>query len=166
MFTNSYDDSKYGVVERHWIGLTKIAGGDAASGFTFGTTDATTATFVERFYPKGPITIKKIGALVLATMTQASSDLVPVRFIGRGASASKMGDFYPKSTSTAASKWTIASRVPSAGTHLRAGEYIHVRYATPRTDKGTAANTATCTGTVALFIDYVRRYTGGSTKWD
>ena len=163
---NFYDSNKFGVIERHWFGLTKKAGGDAANGFTFGTTDATTGTFVERFYPKGPIEILKIGAQVLATMTNASNDLVPVRFVGRGASASAMGDFYPKSTSSAAAPWSIASRTPSAGTHLRAGEYIHVRYATPRTDNGTAANTATTTGSVALFMDYRRKFVGGSGKWN
>ena len=38
--SNFYDDSKFGMVNRKWFGLTKKHGGDCAAGYTFGTTDA------------------------------------------------------------------------------------------------------------------------------
>jgi hypothetical protein len=161
----AYDDAKYGVIERKWFGLTKKHGGDAASGFTFGTTDATSITHVTRFYPKGPIQIVKAGIYRLATFTQASSDLVPVRFYTRGGSASLACTVNAKATSTAVAPFTIASNITPTYPKIKAAEYLVIKSGTPKTDKGTAANTATLAGSCAFFIDYKRLYdTGGA--WD
>lgn len=163
-----YSDDKFGVIERHWFGLTKKVGGDAASGFTFGTTDATTKVHVTRFYPKGPIAIKKIGALVLASIyntSNASLDQVPVKFLTRGASASVCGTFSLDVDGGTIAPYTIASNSSPTVAQVKAGEYITIKTATPQTDKGTAANTATTNGSVAFFIDYVRTF-DPSGKWD
>jgi len=161
--SNLYDDGGYKGITRKWFGLTKKLGGETAAGFTFGTTDATKQTHVTRFYPKGPCKIIKFGALRLATMTQASSDKIIAELIGRGASASVMASFLVKDSTTAESQYTFASIECSNTTdfpivQVKEGEYISITTATPKTDKGTAANTATCTGTVAFFIDIIPTY--------
>ena len=163
----AYDDAKYGVIERKWFGLTKKHGGETAAGFTFGTTDATSVTHLAKWYPKGPIRIVKAGVYRLATFTQASSDLIPVRFYTRGASASLACTAYAKYTATAIAPFTIGalgSAAPTTIFQCKAGEYISIKSGTPRTDKGTAANTATCAGTAAFFIDYKRMYDSDG-KW-
>lgn len=166
---NEYQDDRYGIITRKWFGLTKKLGGETAAGFTFGTTDATKQTHVTRYYPKGPCKIIKFGALRLATMTQASSDRVLAELIGRGASASVMASFLVKDSTTAESQYTIASIESSDTTdfpivQVKAGEYIAITTGTPSTDKGTAANTATLTGTVAFFVDIVP--TWDANKWN
>lgn len=168
---NFYEDSKFGVINRQWFLLSKKFGGSSstaragASRGCFGTTDATSKTHVTRWYPRGPIKMLKAGSFVQATMTQASSDLVQVRLYTRGASASTGCSWYVKSTSTAVSQFTIASQSTFTVSQVKAGEYISIKTGTPSTDKGTAANTATLTGTVAFFVDYVPTY-DSSGKWD
>src|SRR3990172_2593908 len=149
-----YDSGKYGVITRKWFGLTKKHGGDVSAGYTFGTTDATKITHLTRWYPRGPIKMVKAGSRILATMTQASSDLVPARLVTRGASASAGAGWNVKSTSTAPAPYAVASTETFTVRQCRAGEYISIVTGTPRTDKGTAANTATCLGTAAFFVDY------------
>jgi hypothetical protein len=162
----SYADSKYSVIERKWFGLTKKHGGDAASGYTFATTDATKIAQLAYWRPKGPIKIVKAGCMRLATITNASVDLIPVRVRTRGASASLGCTFYAKSTATAQAPFTFASAVSFTAAEVRAGEYLSIDTGTPQTDNGTAANTATTTGTVAFFVDYVRKYDAADTNWD
>lgn len=138
--TTSYDDAKYGVIERHWFSLPITAGGDAAAGLTFNETEATK---VKRFYPKGPITIKKLGVLTLATL-------------GKGEQAFNLkidGSTTMKSVvcSTTSAPGTIAS--VAVNDSLSAGSYLSL-----------IASTNVCsTGTCAVFIDFVRKY---SSKWD
>lgn len=163
--SNFYDDSKFGVIQRKWFGLTKKHGGDAASGYTFGTTDATVQSQLARWYPRGPIRMIKAGSFALATITNASNDLIQVTLRTRGASASTGAQWYAKSTSTAVSAYTYASTTTFTVRQVKAGEYISIVTGTPQTDKGTAANTATTTGTVAFFVDYVPTYDVDG-KWD
>lgn len=169
--SNFYDDSKFGVIQRQWFLLSKKLGGYSstaravASRGCFGSTDATSKTHVTRWYPRGPIKMIKAGSFVQATMTQASSDLVQVRITTRGASASAACNWYVKSTSTAVSQFTIASTTTFTVRQVKAGEYISIKTGTPVTDKGTAANTATLTGTVAFFVDYVPQF-DATGKWD
>src|SRR5690349_20476510 len=63
--SKSYDDSKYGVIERVWLGLPKTWGGGAAAGFTY---NETQGLLVKRWQPKGPIVVQKIGVQTLATL--------------------------------------------------------------------------------------------------
>lgn len=165
----TYDEALFGVVQRKYFGLTKKLGGDAATGFTFGTTDATTQTHMTRWYPKGPIRIIKFGAMWLATKASGSAEKILAKLIGRGASASRMATVDLCSTSGAIAPFVFASIDRSNRTDftiekLNAGEYITIKTATPSTDKGTAANTATTTGTVAFFIDYVPSF--DPVKWE
>lgn len=157
----AYDHDKYGVIQRKWFGLTKKCGGDSASGFTFGTTSATVADHVTRYYPKGPIKLKKFGALVLATMVNSSVDKVTARlYCDTGVEAS----LDVKTTSTDEAQYTINSTVTFTSATIGPGSFLAIDSATPDTDVGTQANTATQKGTVAFFIDYHPIY--HATKWD
>jgi len=160
--SNFYDAEKYGVINRKWFGLTKKHGGDAASGYTFGTTDATKQTHLARWYPRGPIKMVKAGSFCLATITNASNDLIVAEVLTRGASASAGASWNVKGTSTAVSAYTFASSPTFTVAQVKAGEYISITTGTPKTDGGTAANTATTTGTVAFFVDYVPTF---DAKW-
>lgn len=157
----AYDDAKYGVVERMWLGLSKKWGGDrpnarVASGQgCFGTTDATTKTHFAKVYFRGPVNMIKAGAMGLATIVNASVDRIPMRVLTRGASASLGCLLYLTKLAPAA----IASSTTFTVRQVKPGEYITVKTGTPQTDKATAANTATTNGTVAFFIDYRRKYT-------
>jgi hypothetical protein len=170
--SNMYDDAKFGVIHRRWFGLSKKHGGDrsnarAASGQgCFGTTDATSKTHLARWYPRGPIRVLKAGSFVQATITNASNDLIPARLTVRGGSASTGCSWNIKSTSTAVAPYTIASTTSFTVRRVKAGEYLSIKTGTPRTDKGTAANTATTTGTVAFFIDYVNAFDSSGTTHD
>lgn len=149
--SNFYDDSKFGVINRQWFGLTAKWGGSVAAGYTFGTTDATARAQLARWYPRGPIKMIKAGTFILATVTNASVGRIPVRILTRGASASVGALFY----NTKGNQAVIASTTTFTVSKVKAGEYITIRTGTPQTLKGTAANTATTTGTVAFFVDYV-----------
>lgn len=155
--SNFYDDSKFGVIQRQWFGLSKKWGGSVpnarvASGIgCFGTTDATVKTHIARWYPRGPVRMLKAGTFNIATITNASVDRIPVRVLTRGASGSLGCLFYNAKGNQA----VVASTTTFTVRQVKAGEYITVKTGTPQTDKGTAANTATTLGTVAFFIDYV-----------
>ena len=166
--SGSYDDAKFGVIQRTWFGLSKKWGGDrpnarVASGQgCFGTTDATSKTHFAKWYPRGPITMLKAGAMGLATIVNASVDRIPMRVLTRGASASVGCSLYLTKLAPAG----VASTITFSVRQVKAGEYIAIKTGTPQTDNGTAANTATTTGTVAFFIDWVRRYDAAGSKWD
>lgn len=164
---NFYDDSRFGVIQRQWFGLSKKWGGDrpnarVASGQgCFATTDATSKTHISKWYPRGPIKMVKAGAMGLATIVNASVDRIPMRVLTRGASASVGCSLNLTKLAPAA----IASTTTFTTRTVKAGEYIAIKTGTPQTDNGTAANTATTTGTVAFFVDYVRSFDADG-KWD
>lgn len=162
--SNFYSDSKFGVIQRKWFGLTKKYGGDVAAGYTFGTAHGTSIAHLARWYPRGPVKLTKAGSLVLATLTNASSDLHTARIRTRGASASAGCNWYIKSTSTAIAPNVFASTTSFTVSQVKAGEYIALMTATPTTDKATRVQ-ATTTGTVAFFVDYVSTF-DSSGKWD
>lgn len=154
-----YDDAKFGVIERKWFGLTKKLGGDVATGYTLGTTDATAQAHVARWYPKGPIKIVKAGSFTLATLNGSGVDKIDARVKVRGASASLAASW----NAFASAQYSFASDSSMSAVRVKAGEYLAIRTGTPETDKGTAKNTSTTTGTLAFFVDYVREF---DTKWD
>jgi len=159
--SNFYDDSKFGVIQRKWFGLTKKMGGDAASGYTFATTDATTIDHLARWYPRGPVKMVKAGHMVLATIGGGSAafDQVPARILVNGANES--ADWNVPDTGA---PYSIASTTTFTDAEVDAGSYVGVRTATPESTNGTAYNTATVTGTVAFFVDYKPAY--HESKWD
>lgn len=158
--SNFYSDSKFGVITRKWFGLTKKLGGDCATGYTLGTTDATHVSQLARWYPRGPIKMVKFGAFVLATLVNASVERVPCRIYTRGASASAGAVAYVAKT-----LFGFGSTTTFTNDRVRAGDYISIVTGTPQTDAGTAGNTATTTGTLAFFLDYVPTY-DSTGKWD
>lgn len=168
MSPNFYDDSKFGVVNRTWFGLTKKHGGESSAGCTFGTTDATVQTHVTRWYPMGPMDVKKFGAKVLATIAAGSQDYtdqIIAKLTGRGASASVMATFSFDIDGGTIAPHTFASIESMTVSQVKAGEYVSIKTGTPQTDNGSAANTATTTGTVAFFIDWAPTF-DVSGRWD
>lgn len=140
--SNMYDDARYGVIERHTIGLTKKHGGDAGSAITFNETQSAVVT---RWYPKGPIQLLKLGAITLATLGKGEEQFILAK---TGTGGTTLGTVVASTTSA---PYTIASK-SLTGT-LGAGSYISI-----------LASTNVCsTGTVALFIEYRRMY---NVKWD
>lgn len=138
-----YDDSKFGVIERHWFGLPKTWGGGAAAGFTFNESEA---TVVKRFYPKGPITILKLGVLTLATLGKGEE-----AFNLKKDGSTLVGAVVASTTSAPG---TIASNVAPASANVAAGSYLQL----------VSSTNACSTGTCAVFIDFVRRFDVGG-KW-
>jgi hypothetical protein len=142
-----YDDAKYGVIERQWFGLTTKHGGQANAPITF---NETAAYKVTRWYPKGPIKIKKFGLRVLATMGKGEQEF---KLMKNGTSigkviASTTGAPYSQLTNAMNTSFTV-STVPD-------GDYL-----------GVYASTNVCsTGSVAFFIDYTRMFDAAGTTWE
>jgi hypothetical protein len=126
---NTYDDSKYGVVERLYLGPIQ----DSML--------LSVSTILKRFYPKGPIAIKKFGAQVIAT-TGGTECTLYLRKSGTTIATVVC--------STDSAPWTIASKASTAT--VGPGSYISI-----------VSSTGVATGSVCCFIDYVRLY---SSKWD
>jgi hypothetical protein len=138
-----YSDNQYGVIERHWFGLSKANGGEAAAGFTF---NETQAALIKRYYPKGPIKLLKIGVMTLATLGKGE------QLIGLtvGGTATVKATIV---ASSASAPYTIASK--TLATTLTAGSYLSL-----------LASTNVCsTGSVAVFLDFRRQYSTAD-KWE
>lgn len=102
----------------------------------------------------------KFGVFVLGTITASGADRIPFHVYTRGASASAGARAF-----VTKNQFVFGSSDDFTVSQVKAGEYISIAMGTPQTDKGTAANTATMTGTVAFFLDYVPTY-DPSGKWD
>lgn len=122
-----YDDAKYGVIERF-----EFAAHQASKTLTGDT------TLLKRFYPRGPIYIKKFGVRHIAT--QGGTEVTLKLSNDSTAIATVVA-------STDSGPWTCASKAVNAT--LSQGSYLTI------TSAGTVA-----TGTVVCFIDYVRDYSG------
>lgn len=160
-----YDDSKFGVIQRQWFGLSKKWGGNVpnarvASGMgCFGTTDATFKTHVRRWYPRGPIRMLKAGSFVLATLSTASATTITGRLTTRGASASAGCTWNIKGVTAPGAVSSVTSFTVR---QVKRGEYISINSATP--SGGANPNTATQLGTVAFFVDYIQTYDTSGTS--
>lgn len=155
---NFYSDSKYGVIERTWFGLTAKWGGEVAAGVTFNETQANVNP--KKWYPKGPIEIIKLGVMTLATLGKGEQ-LFGLTVQG---TATVKGVVV---ASTASAPATIASNPLTPG-----GSYqgYSTGAARPTLAAGSyltfLASTNVCsTGTVALFVDWRRRFSSAG-KWD
>jgi hypothetical protein len=134
-----YSHPKFGIIVRKTFGLTKKCGGETAAGFTWNETEANAVT---RWYPKGPIKLLKVGALVLSTIGKGEESFAFFKNTTRSATLV---------CSTTAAQYTIASKTVAVS--MAAGDYLNI-----------LASTNVCsTGTVALFVDYRRTY---DDKWD
>lgn len=143
-----YKDAKYGIVYRHWFGLTTRNGGpSAATPITF---NETQSNVVKRWYPprKGAIQMMKYGVVTLATLGKGEQSF---RLSVGGTTAAAA--FATLVASSASAPWTIASKVTAKG--LTAGSYVSI-----------LASTNVCsTGSVALWIDYRAKFSAG-TQYD
>lgn len=156
--TNAYDSERYGVIERQWFGLSKwISTTNTNGALHFATRAATTIRHVPYWYPKGPITIKKVGYVVTTAINSVSGSggYRVLRFRTRGASASVVGNITPSSATQTVG--TLASLTTFTVSQCKAGEYITIMSASQTTAKGTE-RLCTQTGAFAAFIDYVRKY--------
>lgn len=136
-----YDDAKHNVVERHWFGLTQKAGGSGTV-LTFNESEATKIT---RWYAKGPIQIRKVGVMTLATL-------------GKGEEAFNLkvdntNTVTSVIASTTSAPYTIASTVLDTPRTVSQSSYLTLIEST---------NVAS-TGSCAVFVEYVR---GLSTRHD
>jgi len=179
----TYNDSKYGFRQRKWFGLGAKWGGEMSpyayssfatltisekgvksGGFFLGTHDAGTLTHVEKWYPTGPIEVKKVGVFVCSTLANASGAGMNFRFLTRGASASVIAAV--KMASCTVAEAAIASAVSLTVAQCKAGEYITIQSYEPTTFSATASEKkATTSGRVAFFIDWVPTY-DTSGRWD
>jgi hypothetical protein len=169
MGRNFYDAGKYQTVRRKWFGLPKKFGGDAVSGgFTFGTHDPGTITHVQKWFPEGPIDIKKVGVFTASTSNNASGGGMNFQFLTRGASASVVATL-KWASATQAGGVISASKLGSAltVTQCKAGEYVTIRSLEPTTMSATASEVkATTTGGAAFFIDYAPKFVYDADNWD
>ncbi len=163
---NMYDDAKYGVSQRKWFSLRRGYGGDCASGFAFAS--ATNVVKVTGWYPKGPIKILKAGYLVTTAITDTTHhSAIPIRFY-KGASGSVVGNLNWGSGSVAVG--ARGSIVSFTVDNIPAGDYMKIRFATAHiyrathTGLFTTAHQCSFAGAVALFVDYIPKYSG--TKFD
>jgi len=178
-----YSDGKFGQRNRKWFGLGAKWGGEMspymyssfatltisekgvkAGGFFLGTHDPGTLTHVEKWYPPGPISIKKIGVFVCSTLVNASGAGMNFQFLTRGASASVIGTV--KMASCTVAEAAKASKSSLTVTQCKAGEYITIKSFEPTTFSATASEKkATTTGRAAFFIDWVPKFDIDG-RWD
>ena len=135
-----YTDGKYGVIERHWMGLTKKQGGSAAAPFTVAA--AAEAALVARFYPRGPIQLLKFGAMCVATGGDGEHVFA----------LTKEGTRIDEVVGSTDSAPYVISSVALTAT-VGPGSYLTI----------TNSTNVCSTGSYAFFIDFRRLY---NDKWD
>lgn len=138
----SYDDAKYGVIERWWSGLTVKMGGSTAAAHLIPA--AAEAAKVTRWYPpRGPIVVKKFGVMTVATGGDGEHTFILKK--GVAATGTRIAAV---TASTDDTPFTIASNASPASFNIAAGSYLSI-----------LASTNVCsTGSYAFFVDFVRRY--------
>ena len=137
----SYTNGVYDKSERKWFKLPAKAGGDD-SALTFNETEQ--LRVVQRYYPRGPIHISKMGVLTVATLGKGE-EVLAINVNG-----TRMEEI---TASTTSAPWTIAS--VAVDKTVNAGSYITLL----------ASTNACSTGSVAVFIDYRPAYTYEE-KWE
>lgn len=171
-----YNDAQFGFRQRKWFGLGSKWGGDApaqsqatdpdtiravdrykAGGFGLGTHDPGTLTHVEKWYPQGPIQIKKVGVFVCSTVNNASGGYPNFQFLTRGASGS-VAATVQFSSCTANEGTFAASKSTITVNQVKAGEYMTIKSYEPTTPASATEVKATTSGRVAFFVDYVPKY--------
>jgi hypothetical protein len=159
MNSSWYPDHQYGTLRRKWFGLPKKWGGDAATGFAFGTHDPGTLTHVEKWFPEGPIEIRKCGAFMSSTSNNASGGYMNFQFLTRGASASVIATMQAASA-TVNEGVVAASKGGSSLTvnQCKAGEYVTIKTFEPTTPASATEVKATTSGAAAFFIDYIPKF--------
>lgn len=159
----AYDSDRYGVITREWFGLTDKWGGRFTTAYTKGS--ATCVTKLAYWYPRGPITVKKIGIKVLATLgTPATAPSDGFYYRVRKSSSGLIGAAYATNIGTDIIYAHTALRTVLGGiaskevdVDVAAGKFITVKTSTPYTAKGTV-EAGTINGSFAFFIDWIPLY--------
>ena len=135
---SSYTDAQYQGVQRIYVGLTAKHGGAASAALAAASSHS---TWVTRFYPGGPTTLKKWGFRLLATTAGHSENIK----LFKGGSAGTL-----VSTLSMASTMAMYTGVASE----------QVDYDLAKTDYLTviASSFSSASGSVALFFDIQRLY--------
>lgn len=157
----AYDSGKYGVKTRSWFGLMKrFGGGQPNSTGGFSQSSGIDTTFVEQWYPPGPITIKKVGYFIQNSLGGASRARLEIQFKTNDGNDS-IAILRP--TSTTVTSKTFASTTSLTTAYCTTGSYIAIIGATPHTAAQSTMNYNSVTGTLAFFIDWVPRV--DADKW-
>jgi hypothetical protein len=118
---------------------------------------ATCVTKIKKWYPKGPIDIKKIGMQVVATAatpaTNASCDGFYYRVYKSGVVAAT--DLVLFDDTNRIAQYEIASK--EVDLSLAEGSYISIKTSSSYTGDGTV-DAGTISGSFAFFIDWVPKY--------
>ena len=179
---NAYDASKFHNVQRTWFGgSTKVGGGVVP--YTPVSGSATSETIVNRYYPKGPIKVLKVGYQCVATASAAANATgasdrarIPIEFYKSSAAgvarttliASDAIKIHPVAN-TLTPLWSIGSKETIASEEVEANRFITIFAATAESNAGTAAaavGTTLVSGSFAFFIDWVPKYDPSSEKWN
>jgi hypothetical protein len=137
------------------ITLEQFVNYGRCGGFYLATNNPGTISHVEKWFPQGPIQIKKIGVFVCSTLLNASEGKMRFNFLTRGASASVIGTIVMSSATVAEA--AFASKVALTTTKCKAGEYLTIQSCESVTNAGTERK-ATTTGRPAFFVDYLPLY--------
>jgi len=130
-----------------WFGLTTKHGGQASSALTFNETEANK---VDRYYPKGPIVIKKIGLRVLATLGKGEQTMVLFKN-----GSTRIGAVVASTTGLNYTQTDNAVNSSPSVSTLPDGDYLTL-----------LASTNVCsTGSVAFFVDFCRAFEEDETNW-
>jgi hypothetical protein len=165
----SYDDAKFGVIERKWFGLHLNKGGAvaAASGFTCGAEAATSNNHVDRYYFRGPVRLKKFGVMVQKAVACTATDMDKVPFRLRVNGGNETSNV---TIADGAAAYTVASTTTFTNDLVNNASYIDIIQGTPLSGDNTEVVTATVTGTFAYFVDYTRNFQDGTgdvtSEWD
>jgi hypothetical protein len=141
----SYDSQKYQVVTRTWFGLTDKHGGPFTSPYEKGS--ATCVAKLARWYPRGPITVKKIGMRVLATLGTPATN------------ASCDGFYYRlyKDAVVAATDAVWADDTYKTALYGDAATYLTIKTSSSYTHDATV-DAGTIKGSFAFFIDWIPKF--------
>lgn len=180
---NAYDAAKFHNIQRTRFGFTNKMGGQASAAIAPLTGSASTETLVNRWYPKGPIKILKVGYQCVATASAAANATgasdrarIPIEFYKSNAAgtarstliASKDILIHPVAN-TLTPLWSIASKAVIASAEVEAGRFITVFAATAQSNAGTAAaaiGTTMVSGSFGFFIDWIPHYDPANEKWN
>lgn len=146
-----YDDAKYGVIERVWFGLMKKQGGDNVANTGGFIPDETTKTHVTRWYPKGPIKIKKFGLLIAATIGKGETV-----YVLKKNGSTRVGTVTASTSGAPYSSTAYSINSSPTVSTLPDGDYLSL-----------VSSTNVCSsGTCAFFIDYTRMFDAAGTTWE
>jgi len=174
-----YDDAKYGVINRMWIGRTPKLGGTSSAAVAL-IASGTTKTVMTQFLPRGPINIEKFGIQVVATLSSADNSTGCVKRQRQPVELWKGTTSTPRTTLMGSvhailgdtgrtALWGVASveGAALASQEVEAGKVLNIFLATPNSDNGTAMTvigTIAGGGTLAYFIDFRPKF--DQSKWE